>query len=84
MSGRRITVYTRAGCHLCDVAIDAVRALATESGAAIELVDIESDAALHARYLERIPVIALDAEELYDHFVDLDDLRSRLVPQPGR
>ncbi len=59
-------------------------ALATERGAEIELVDIESDDALHARYLERIPVIALDGEELYDHFVDLDDLRSRLVSQPGR
>ena len=41
-------------------------------------VDITTDDALHARYLERIPVIALDGEELYDFFVDEPDLRSRL------
>ena len=38
-------------------------------------VDIEADDALLARYLERIPVIALDGEELYDFFVDEADLR---------
>ncbi len=41
-------------------------------------VDIESDPALHRRYLERIPVVCLDGEELYDFFVDEADLRDRL------
>ena len=48
------------------------------------MIDIEADERLHARYLERIPVIALDGEELYDFFVDLDDLKARLAAQPGR
>ena len=73
-----ITVYVRPGCHLCDEALVVLRPLAAEAGAAVELVDIERDALLHARYLERIPVIALDGEELYDFFVDPDDLRARL------
>jgi hypothetical protein len=30
------------------------------------------------RYLERIPVVALDGEELYDFFVDDPDLRRRV------
>ena len=36
------------------------------------------DDELHRRYLERIPVIALDGAELYDFFVDERDLRARL------
>ncbi len=41
-------------------------------------MDIESDDELHRRYLERIPVISLDGEELYDFFVDEEDLGRRL------
>ncbi len=41
-------------------------------------VDITSDDALHAAYLERIPVVALDGEELFDFFVDEIALRERL------
>jgi hypothetical protein len=47
-------------------------------GEPFEEVDITTDDALHGRYLERIPVIVLDGEELYDFFVDEPDLRSRL------
>lgn len=77
-SAPRITLYARAGCHLCDEALEVVRPLAAQHAAAVEVVDIESDDELHRRYLERIPVICLDGEELYDFFVDEPDLRARL------
>ena len=44
----------------------------------LEEVDIEADDALLRRYLERIPVVALDGEELFDYFVDEEALRARL------
>ena len=44
----------------------------------LEVVDIEQDPALHARYLERIPVVALDGDELFDFFVDERALLARL------
>jgi len=71
----RITLYSRPGCHLCDDA----RAVLERVGEPFDEVDIESDDALHARYLERIPVVALDGEELFDYFVDEDALRRRIL-----
>ena len=58
-----VTLYTRDGCHLCDEARDEILALARE-GLDVELreVDIESDEALHTRYLERIPVVEVAGE----------------------
>jgi len=47
-------------------------------GHPFEEVDIESDDELLRRYLERIPVVALDGEELFDYFVDESALRARL------
>ena len=73
-----VTVYVRPGCHLCDAALGDLRELRAEQDFSLEVVDIESDDALHARYLERIPVIALDGHELYDFAVDTADLSLRL------
>jgi glutaredoxin len=75
---RTVTLYTRPGCHLCDDARAVLLDLRERAPFTLDEVDIESDDALHARYLERIPVIALDGEELYDFFVDADDLASRV------
>jgi hypothetical protein len=79
VSERVITVYSREGCHLCQRALFELAPLAAAPGVRLEIVDIEADPRLHAAYLERIPVIALDGEELYDFFVDLGDLNTRLA-----
>ena len=71
----RITLYGRPDCHLCDEA----RLVLGRIGEPFDEIDIESDDALLKRYLERIPVVALDGEELYDFFVDESDLRRRLI-----
>ena len=70
----RITLYGRPGCHLCEDA----RAVLERVGEPFDEVDIESDDALLKRYLERIPVVAIDGQELYDFFVDEQDLRRRV------
>jgi glutaredoxin len=75
---RTVTLYGRAGCHLCDDARAALLRVRLDRPFELREIDIESDAALHARYLERIPVIALDGEELFDHFVDEAQLVARL------
>ena len=73
-----VTVYVRPGCHLCEEALGVLAELGATTPFVLETVDIESDDDLHRRYLERIPVIALDGAELYDFFVDARDLRARL------
>ena len=50
---------------------------------ALREVDITSDDALHRRYLERIPVVTLGDEELFDFFVDETVLEARLYRLPG-
>lgn len=74
-----VTVYVREGCHLCEDALAGLERLRADGVAfGLDVVDIEADDALHRRYLERIPVIALDGEELSEFFLDEADLRRRL------
>jgi len=70
----RLVLYTRPGCHLCDDA----RAILARVGEAFDETNIETDDALHAAYIERIPVVTLDGAELFEFFVDEDALRGRL------
>jgi glutaredoxin len=73
-----ITLYGRPGCHLCDDARDVLERLRARFAFTLEERDITTDDALHRRYLERIPVIALNGEELFDFFVDEPALADRL------
>lgn len=64
-----LRVYSRPGCHLCDEAVAAIERAAP--GLVFDVIDIESDDALHSRYLERIPVVERGGSVL----TELDEFR---------
>ena len=78
-----VTLYSRPECHLCDEARTAI--LAMREGLRFELqeIDIESDDELLSRYLELIPVVAVDGEQVSELILDVDALRARLDTVPA-
>ncbi|MHB8423592.1 MAG: glutaredoxin family protein [Gammaproteobacteria bacterium] len=54
---RPLTLYSRNGCHLCEQMLAEVHALYGDT-LDVRLVDVDSDAALKARYGLRLPVLA--------------------------
>jgi glutaredoxin len=83
MSTPTLTLYSRPGCHLCDDARAALERVRARAGFSLHEVDITTDDALHRRYLERIPVVTLGDEELFEFFVDEAALENRLYRLPG-
>ncbi|MEO5610050.1 MAG: glutaredoxin family protein [Ornithinibacter sp.] len=74
----RITLVTRPGCHLCDVARVTVSAVAEEVGVGWTEVSIDDDAVLRERYAEQIPVTLVDGAR-HDYWrVDAARLRAAL------
>ena len=71
-------LYGKAGCCLCDEAREAVRAARNRHPFELEEIDVSLDPELHARYGERIPVVAVDGEELFEFHVDAGELVRRL------
>jgi glutaredoxin len=78
-----VRLYSRPGCHLCDEARATLEHIRTRTPFALEEIDITTDDDLHRRYLERIPVITLDGDHLFDHFVDQAALEARLYRLAG-
>jgi glutaredoxin len=79
----RLTLITRPGCHLCDVAKEAMDRIAADAGEAWVEVDVESDPALEAEYGDRVPVIMLDGREHGYWRVEEARLRRDLVTETG-
>ena len=75
---RRLKLYGKPGCHLCAEAREAVRRALIDRELALEEVDITLDPGLFARYRERIPVLELDGELLFELGVDENALQERL------
>ena len=71
-------LYGKPGCCLCDEAREAVVAVQAAHPFELEEVDVSIDPDLHRAYGERIPVLALNGEELFELHVDADELARRL------
>ena len=74
-----VTLYGRPGCHLCDDARVALERVRARHPFTLREVDIDADDELFRRYLERIPVVSLNGEELFDYHVDEQALGRRLA-----
>jgi glutaredoxin len=75
---RTVTLYGKPGCCLCDEAKDVVASVRAERPFDLEEVDVSLDPGMNHRYGERIPVVAVDGEELFEYHVAAEDLRRAL------
>ena len=57
-------IYSRQGCHLCDVMKDELEAMSVSKTETIKLVDIDNDPDLIKRFNNQIPVLFVDDVEI--------------------
>jgi glutaredoxin len=77
-----VVVYHAQGCHLCERALEQVRALRQELDFDLREVDITGDERLEAAYREWLPVVEIDGRRRFTYHVQPDALR-RAVAQAG-
>jgi len=80
MAGKpKVTLYTRAGCCLCE---DAKRVLAAVRGRAsfdLDEIDIDSNAELRRAYNDEVPVIAINGSKAFKYRVTEQELLKKLA-----
>lgn len=75
---KRVTVYSRTGCHLCETAISKIESVKTDSNFIIEVKLIDGNLELEKKYGEQIPVILIN-DQPHDYWrVDLDRFNSAI------
>lgn len=80
---RTVVLYGRPGCHLCEDALAVIEQVRARVPFRLEQRNIEADDQLFKRYLERIPVVAIDGEDSFELFVDSKQLERILTELNG-
>jgi len=75
---RRVTLYTKKGCHLCEEAKELLLGLQKEYDLAIAEVDIESDKGLQKIYGSFIPIVAFEGGRIFHSKITESQLRQAL------
>jgi glutaredoxin len=73
-----VTLYTRVGCHLCDVVKDVLNEVRKQRAFELTTIDIDSDPGLVRLYGEEVPVVAIDGRKTFKYRVDPTALREKL------
>lgn len=71
---RKLTVYSRTWCHLCDAMLADLRTLQVSIPLEIEIIDVDTDPLLESRYGDDVPVLAENGQEICRHHLDLRKL----------
>jgi hypothetical protein len=74
----RLTLISRAYCHLCQDMELALRPLLAEFGVDVEVFDVDADPELEALYDELVPVLLHQGSELCHYFLDVIKVRDYL------
>lgn len=75
----RLTLYGRNDCHLCDEMLAALDLLRGEFRFAVEVVDVDRDAALEQRFGTLVPVLMHAGTELCHYRLDAGKIRAYLA-----
>lgn len=78
---RRVRVYLREGCHLCEEALEVLDRLRREIPFELVEVDVDSDPSLAALFGERVPVVTVDGQVASQLLVREDQVRRQLAEE---
>ncbi len=72
---RIVQIYSRHGCHLCEIAVNVLETMQSELNFEIEEIFIDGSADLESKYGDQVPVIQID--HVQHDFFAVDPVRFR-------
>jgi len=79
-----LIIYSRPGCHLCDVMKAVVERVGQTVAVSLEEIDISRDPELESHYGLEIPVLTIDGTKVAKYRVSEEDLRRMLSARVGQ
>jgi glutaredoxin len=65
-----VVVYSRKGCHLCDVVKETLTKLEGQADFRWREVDIDTDPALQQKHSEEVPVVFIDGRKAFKYHLE--------------
>jgi glutaredoxin len=75
----KVILYTRKGCHLCEIVKESLTKLEKRGGFTWREVDVESDAETRRRYTDEVPVVFINGRKAFKYRMDEQEFLRRLA-----
>jgi len=76
---RQVVVYSRKGCHLCEIVKETLSKLQRRGGFSWQEVDVDSDEQLRRRFTDEVPVVFIDGRKAFKYRLDEHEFLRRLA-----
>ena len=76
---REVVVYSRKGCHLCEIVKESLFKLQKRGGFTWREIDVDSDAEIRRRYNDEVPVVFINGRKAFKYRMDEQEFLRKLV-----
>jgi glutaredoxin len=76
---RKVVVYSRKGCHLCEVVKESLDKLSRRGGFIWQEIDVDSDGELRRQFNDEVPVVFIDGRKAFKYRMDEQEFLRKLA-----
>jgi len=70
MPAHEVILYTRKGCHLCEVVQQSLESLSHRAAFTWREIDIDNDEELRKKYNDEVPVVFIDGRKAFKYHMN--------------
>jgi glutaredoxin len=75
---REVVVYSRKGCHLCEIVKESLVKLHKRGGFSWREVDVDSDVEVRRLYTDEVPVVFINGRKAFKYKMDEQEFLRKL------
>lgn len=79
MSAHEVILYSRNGCHLCEVVKESLERLVHRAAFTWREVDIDQDEELRQKYNDEVPVVFINGRKAFKYSMDEEEFLKKLA-----
>lgn len=76
---RDVIVYSRKGCHLCEVVKESLVKLSRRGGFTWREVDVDTDLELRRQFNDEVPVVFIDGRKAFKYHMNEQEFLRKLA-----
>lgn len=76
---RSVVVYSRKGCHLCEVVKESLSKLERRGGFNWREIDVDTDVELRRQFNDDVPVVFIDGRKAFKYHMDEQEFLRKLA-----
>jgi len=74
-----VIVYSRKGCHLCEVVKESLSKLSRRGGFILQEIDVDTDNDLRRQFNDEVPVVFIDGRKAFKYRMDEKEFLRKLA-----